>query len=171
MGEESGSNRPSVKAQPSFSRFLIDTRGAPGTAPDKRSTILFIEDNDGDVILVKEALGAHSVNCELLLVADGDKAFRAIEEMDRAELNCPELVILDLNLPKKSGREVLRKLRGSIACANASIVILSSSDTAKDRQETQELGATCYIRKPSNYDAFVALGGVFKKMLKGDAEL
>jgi two-component system, chemotaxis family, response regulator Rcp1 len=127
--------------------------------------IFLAEDNPGDVDLLRVALEEHSVDCELLVAADGEKALRFLEDIGAGTLGCPALAILDLNLPKKTGREVLQRMRENPAWKSVPVVILSSSDSEKDRAETAELGASRYIRKPSSLDAFVQIGGVLKDLL------
>jgi CheY-like chemotaxis protein len=124
-----------------------------------------VEDNPGDVGLVRHVLAEHGITCELLVLRDGEKALEFIEQVDGGRLPCPQLVILDLNLPKTSGREVLQRMRVSPVCGNVPVVILSSSEAPKDKQETAALGATRYIRKPPTLDEFLKIGGVLKTLL------
>jgi DNA-binding response OmpR family regulator len=77
-----------------------------------------------------------------------------------------DLVIVDLNLPKRPGRDVLQSIRQSVLCSAATVVILSSSDAPRDVTEALELGASKYVRKPLDLEEFLALGGVFKGMLE-----
>lgn len=79
---------------------------------------------------------------------------------------CPALVLLDLNLPKRTGAEVLRHLRQSRRCSAAKVLIVSSSDAPKERAAVQNLGANGYFRKPSSYDEFLRIGEVVLKFLK-----
>jgi len=129
--------------------------------------ILLIEDNLADAMLVREALEEHRVEGDLLIIADGEKAIRYIQAVDIRAADCPDLMIIDLNLPKRSGREVLQAVRQSVGCRNATVVILSSSDTQQDRAESIELGANRYIRKPLLLEHFLALGAEFKALLGG----
>lgn len=115
---------------------------------------------------MREALEAHGVEGELIIVGDGDKAVRYIHSFDITERECPDLVIIDLNLPKRPGREVLQTLRRSIKCRTAVAVILSSSDAQQDRAESMALGASHYIRKPILLREFLNLGAVLKTMLE-----
>ena len=115
--------------------------------------------------LVRHALAEHGLECELTIIRDGEKAFQFIEQVDAGYLPCPRLVILDLNLPKTNGREVLQRMKASPVCKDVPVVILSSSDAAKDKQETAALGASWYIRKPATLDEFLKIGGVLKTLL------
>jgi CheY-like chemotaxis protein len=131
----------------------------------KAPVILLVEDNPADSGLIREALEEHGVRCELLLVTNGQKAIEFIEKLDSNDILCPDLLILDLNLPRRSGKEILQRMRMSSQCANIPIVVLTSSDHRKDREETAFLGASRYIRKPTRLDEFLKLGGVFKEII------
>ena len=78
---------------------------------------------------------------------------------------CPHVMLLDINLPKADGFEVLRRLRGSERCKGIPVLMISSSDSPLDRSQAAELGAG-YFRKPPSYDEFLKLGTVLKKLLK-----
>jgi two-component system, chemotaxis family, response regulator Rcp1 len=129
-----------------------------------------VEDNPADVGLVREALGEHAVDCELHVIHDGEKAIRFIDQVDAGHACCPDLVLLDLNLPKRPGREVLKHLRASVTCGQVLVAVLTSSNALKDREETARLGATRYIQKPSDLDEFIKLGRLFKEMLDSSRE-
>jgi chemotaxis family two-component system response regulator Rcp1 len=99
-------------------------------------------------------------------VRDGETAIRVFEEADRdPAAPCPALVILDLNLPKKHGREVLRKIRQSRRCADTMVLVVTSSDLQRDRDEMKALGAQEYFCKPSKYEDFMKLGELIKRLL------
>ena len=124
-----------------------------------------IEDNPADALLVQEALEEHAVECELICITDGERAIEFIQSLDVQEVAGPDLVILDLNLPRKSGSDVLEQIRSSPKSARVPVIVLSSSDHQRDRKEAAKLGASLYIRKPSNLAAFLGLGRVFKDMI------
>lgn len=124
-----------------------------------------IEDNPADVLLVCEALEEHNVDCELLVASDGEKAVQFIEQASTSSEPCPDLILLDLNLPKHSGFEVLRGIRASSALQRVRVVILSSSGAPEDREETARLGISAYIRKPTRLEEFMKIGGVLKSLL------
>jgi len=133
----------------------------------RAACILLVEDNPADVLLVQESLDEHGIDCDLAVINDGEKAFQFIDRIEAGEESCPALLVLDLNLPRKSGREVLSRLRASSVCAEVPVVILSSSDAPRDKKEAAQLGATLYIRKPSNLDDFMAVGAILKRILSG----
>jgi chemotaxis family two-component system response regulator Rcp1 len=132
---------------------------------ERAGGIVLVEDNFGDVGLVRSALVEHGIKSQLTVFRDGQEALEFIDQVDTGSSSCPDLVILDLNLPKVNGREVLKRIRLSPVFGDIPVVILSSSDAGKDRQETAALGASRYIRKPSTLDDFLKIGGTLKAFL------
>ena len=124
-----------------------------------------MEDNPADVLLVREALEEHKVRADVFVVSDGEKAVRFVEE-DVKDLPCPDLIILDLNLPRKTGREVLEHIRASDGLGKVRVVVLSSSDAPKDMEESFRLGIAKYIRKPSSLSEFMKIGGILRELLE-----
>src|ERR1019366_7932516 len=135
------------------------------TYPRNTVLILLVDDNPADVLLVREALKWHKVNSEMIVARDGDDAIHLIDEIDTTPSPCPNLVILDLNLPRKTGFEVLERVRASPGCAEIPVVVLSSSDAPSDRQKARLLGASQYIQKPSNLQDFMSIGATLKDIL------
>ena len=119
--------------------------------------ILLAEDNPADVYLIEEALREHGVNFQLLLAQDGEQALEMVADSSR-EL---DVVLLDLNMPKRSGSEVLEKLQGQ----PTPVLVLTSSDSPADKVEAIRLGATHYIRKPTGLDEFLAIGATIKEIV------
>ena len=113
---------------------------------------------------MRESLNEHGIPGEPVVIPDGESAINFIESLDAEQTGCPDLVIIDLNLPR-FGLSVLETMRQSVKCRDAIVVILSSSDIEKDRNEAVRLGATRYIRKPLRLEEFLSLGAVFKTML------
>jgi CheY-like chemotaxis protein len=147
-------------------RFTLRSRSKGGSPPAREAvSIVLAEDNPGDVRLVREALEEHGVEGQLILFKDGAKAIRFIQDVDQGLAEAPDLAVIDLNLPKRTGRDVLECLRASNKCSNVPVVILSSSDAAEDRAECQRLGVSRYIRKPSHLDEFLGIGAVLREML------
>ncbi len=128
-------------------------------------SILLIEDNPADVTLVREALEEYGVEGELLVVKDGETAMLLVQEIDSEEHKCPDLFIVDLNIPKRPGSEVIERMRRSAKCNQAAIAILSSSDSLRDHEDAKRLGVSRYLRKPTRLDDFLRLGEIFKAML------
>jgi chemotaxis family two-component system response regulator Rcp1 len=148
---------------PFISHYRIGTNEPEDevTAP----CIFLAEDNPADVGLLQVALEEHNVNCDLFVAADGERAVAFIDELDFGSAGCPALAILDLNLPKRTGREVLLRMRESPVWDSIPVVILTSSDSERDRAETAKLGASKYIKKPSNLEAFLRIGDEVKQLL------
>lgn len=132
--------------------------------------VLLAEDNRADVILVKEALAAHHVPYKLFLVKDGEEAVDFIARMGTAgEPPCPDVFLLDLNLPKIDGIEVLQEFRRHPQCVTTPVIVISSSDAPRDREKASGLEVTRYFRKPASLDGFMKLGGVIKEVLRESA--
>ena len=128
--------------------------------------VLLAEDNPSDVYLIREALREHDVDCNLRVASDGKDALSIISGAASDAGACAiSLVILDLNLPRHDGIEILQKLRESPALEHIPVVVLTSSDSPRDRLVASQFGATHYLRKPSNLEAFLSLGAVFKDLL------
>ncbi len=120
-----------------------------------RKTILLVEDNPDDEALTLRSLKKHKVCNEVKVARDGAEALALLcgdESDDPTEL--PELVLLDLKLPKIDGLEVLRQIRSNRRTKYLPVVILTSSDEEKDLVESYELGANSYIRKPVDFEQF-----------------
>jgi CheY-like chemotaxis protein len=132
----------------------------------QRLNLLLAEDNVPDVLLVEEAIRAENLPIDVHVAADGQKAIEFIERAEQdANAPCPHFLLLDLNLPKKDGFEVLRRLRASAKCRAVPVVVITSSDSPADVSQVAELGAG-YFRKPPSYDEFLKLGQVLKQRLK-----
>lgn len=129
-----------------------------------RLQVLLIEDNQADILLVREALRKHRLDFAIQEFADAEQALHHVETMGKA-VPCPDLVLLDLNLPKGSGMDFLRAWRKTKRCSDTPVIIVTSSDSARDRAAAAELGVAGYFRKPSGLDAFLTLGGVIRDVL------
>ena len=159
MGE-SGSNPSRDEDRPSSS--LSPSEEQKG----KRHLILVVEDNGGDVFLISSAIKAANIEAELQVFKDGEQAIEFFDEVDgNNSAPCPALVILDINLPKKHGAEVLRHIRDSRRSANALVIAISTSELPRDREDMMKLGANGYFHKPSKYADFMKLGDRVKELL------
>jgi CheY-like chemotaxis protein len=128
--------------------------------------VLLADDNPSDVYLIREALREHGVACTLRVASDGKDALGIISAEDPdAESGRLRLIILDLNMPRHDGIEILQKLRESARLEHIPVVVLTSSDSPRDRLMANQLGATRYLRKPSSLDEFLGLGAIFKELL------
>ena len=117
--------------------------------------ILLIEDNPADVDLTRESLESSKLYLDLQVVSDGvtalDYLFRRGAYQNATH---PDLIVLDLNLPKKDGREVLRELKADDELKLIPVVVLTSSDAEIDIIRSYDLGANCYVTKPLDLKAF-----------------
>jgi len=131
--------------------------------------VLLADDNPSDVYLIREALREHAVDCTLHVVSDGKDALGIISgETAKTDAVSISLIILDLNLPRHDGIEILQKLRETPVFERTPVVVLTSSDSPRDRVLATELGATRYLRKPSSLEEFLGLGAIFKELLGQD---
>jgi chemotaxis family two-component system response regulator Rcp1 len=129
--------------------------------------ILLAEDNDGDVFLVRRALEKQGLDHELTVARNGEEALRLLERAGRdPDFEPPDLIVLDLNLPKVDGAQVLLRIRKSTALGAIPVIILTSSDSPKDRESALELGANMYFRKPTDLQSFMHLGEVVATILR-----
>jgi CheY-like chemotaxis protein len=134
-------------------------------AVESSKHILLVEDNPADAELVREALIEHAVECELALVTDGESALAFVAAVELHQTRCPDLIIIDLRLPLIPGLEVLRYLQTTARCRHVPVLVLTSSDSLADREETAALGATRYVQKPFRLVEYLELGIVFKQLL------
>jgi CheY-like chemotaxis protein len=132
----------------------------------KGAQILLAEDNRGDILLVREALDQHGVHADLLVTRDGGGFLQLLDRIEAGELPCPDLVLLDLNLPQHNGAEILAHLRQSTRCSQVHVVVVTSSNARKDRDTVARLGASGYFLKPSDYDEFMRLGEIVRQMIE-----
>ncbi len=120
--------------------------------------ILLIEDNYGDIRLTQEAFKEGKVQNRLSVVQDGIEAMRFLRrEGPHADAPRPDLILLDLNLPRKDGREVLADLKTDEALRRIPVVILTTSEMEEDVLRSYELHVNCYITKPVDLDKFIAV--------------
>ena len=120
--------------------------------------ILLVEDNPGDVRLTREALTESSVRNNLSVVSDGQAAIDFLEKRGpHGNAPAPDLVLLDLNLPKVSGHEVLRRMKSSEAFKMIPVIALTTSDAQRDIQACYNEHVNCYITKPMDYAPFMDL--------------
>jgi two-component system, chemotaxis family, response regulator Rcp1 len=115
--------------------------------------ILLVEDNAGDVRLTREALREAEVAVDLVAVADGDQAL----EFLRGEGARPDLILLDLNLPRKNGLEVLEEIKGDPELRHTPVIMLTTSSSARDIAACYDRGVNCYVVKPLELDDFTRL--------------
>lgn len=128
--------------------------------------VWLVEDNEADQFLMREALGLEGLECKFQVSKDGESAISAIEAIDGGTLPQPDIVLLDLNLPRKGGARVLERIRRSRNCAHIPVVIVTSSESPTDKAQVSFLGATRYFHKPLDLTEFMKLGPLVRDMLK-----
>ncbi len=120
--------------------------------------ILLVEDNPGDVRLTLEAFKEGKIYNHLSVVSDGVEALAFLRrEGPYTNVPRPDLILLDLNLPKKGGRDVLAEIKDEEQLKDIPVVVLTTSKAEKDILETYGLGTSCYITKPVDFAQFVAV--------------
>lgn len=120
--------------------------------------ILLVEDNPGDVRLTMEALKDCRVRNNMQVARDGVEALASLRrEGQYAGVSRPDLVLLDLNLPRKDGREVLAEMKADEGLRRIPVVVLTSSQAEEDILETYDLHVNCYITKPVDLDQFMKI--------------
>jgi two-component system, chemotaxis family, response regulator Rcp1 len=118
--------------------------------------VLLVEDNPGDVRLTKEALKEGKLLNQLTVVGDGVEALSFLRKEGRyADALQPELILLDLNLPKKDGREVLAEIKADPNLRRIPVVVLTTSSSEEDILKIYDLHANCYITKPVDLEQFM----------------
>lgn len=120
--------------------------------------ILLVEDNPGDVGLMREAMKEGRVDNRLHVACDGEEAMRFLRRQDPFEQAVvPDLILLDLNLPRKDGREVLAEIKGDPALRAIPVVVLTTSRDEHDVRRAYDLCCNCYIAKPVDLDQFLVV--------------
>ena len=138
---------------------------------EHKARILLAEDNDGDVFLVRRALQKRGVSHELVVMHNGEEALAWLDGHAGQQNGdgAPELILLDLNLPRVDGAQLLSHIRKSDSFCRTPVIVLTSSDSPKDRQMALELGANLYFRKPTDLGSFMDLGRIIDETLKAVA--
>lgn len=114
---------------------------------DRRKTIFLVEDNRGDIRLIQEALKSTGVDCDVVVARDG---VEAMEYLQQDQVIHPDLILLDLNLPKKDGREVLAEIKANPSLRHIPVVVLTTSRNEEDITKSYDLHVNCYIAKSRN---------------------
>jgi two-component system, chemotaxis family, response regulator Rcp1 len=118
-------------------------------------SVLLVEDNPADADLTREAFEANQQQIDLWVALDGVDALDFLHKRAKhTDAGDPDLVLLDLNLPRKDGRQVLAEIKGTECLRKIPVVILSSSEDLNDIMQSYELGANCYVSKPVDFEGF-----------------
>jgi CheY-like chemotaxis protein len=120
--------------------------------------ILLVEDNPGDIRLTQEAFKDGKIKNELNVVMDGEEAVLYLKKIGKYEnVNTPDIILLDLNLPKKDGREVLAEIKNDPELKCIPVIILTTSSAQSDILNTYSHHANCYIMKPVDFNQFITV--------------
>jgi len=120
--------------------------------------VLLVEDDPGDVLLIREAFDFNKVHNNLHVVNDGEQALQYLRrEGDHAAALRPDLILLDLNLPRKDGREVLAEVKSDERLRAIPVVVLTTSEAEEDVLKSYQLHANAYVTKPVDFERFVSI--------------
>lgn len=120
--------------------------------------ILLVEDNAGDVRLTREALNESKAATSLTVASDGVEALAILRrEGGYEDVARPDLILLDLNLPRKDGRQVLAEIKKDASLKRIPVIVLTTSKAEEDIVKTYDLHANCYVSKPVDFDSFVSV--------------
>jgi CheY-like chemotaxis protein len=120
--------------------------------------VLLVEDDPGDVLLIREAFDFNKVHNNLNVVSDGEQALDYLRGSgDYTDRIRPDLVLLDLNLPRKDGREVLAEVKSDPDLRTIPIVVLTTSEAEEDVLKSYQLHANAYVTKPVDFERFVSI--------------
>ncbi|MEO5926387.1 MAG: response regulator [Bryobacteraceae bacterium] len=132
----------------------------------RKPQILVVEDNPGDIELLQRALETADVDCELSIIDDGEEALARVQRRGKyADSSPPDLAILDLNLPKVNGQQLLAAMRQSAEFDAVPIVVLTSSSSLRERAQLDALRITRHIAKPADLDEYMKIGIELKQIL------
>lgn len=127
------------------------------------SRILLIEDNSADVDLLRRAFAAHEIQNDIVALEDGELAIRFLDQLTASP--GIDLIIIDLNIPKHDGIEVLTRYKNSPWIRQIPVAVFTSSNSPVERNRVLSLGVAAYLRKPMELDEYLALGAKFREML------
>jgi len=130
-------------------------------APDEAGVmihVLLVEDDPGDVLITREAFAENKVRNHLSVVSDGVRALQFLRrEAEFADVPRPDLILLDLNLPRMDGHEVLANIKSDLDLQRIPVVILTTSDAEEDVLRSYELHANAYVTKPVDFERFLSV--------------
>jgi two-component system, chemotaxis family, response regulator Rcp1 len=133
--------------------------------------VLVVEDNRSDVFLLQRALHHQNFPFELTHLADGGEALAFIRrEGAYVDAPIPDLILVDLNLSKYDGEDILREIRGAKHLAGILVCAWSSSESGRDRTRLMDLGVAQFVTKPAGLDQFLEIGKLIKDLLSGHAD-
>ena len=129
----------------------------------KARRVLMADDDPEDVLLFRDAFKRSGIREELQSVSDGQELVDFLHAAHSADKPLPDLILLDLNMPRKDGREALAEIKGDPLLRSIPTIVLTTSSREEDVQRCYELGANSYVRKPSTFDSMVDFARILKK--------
>ena len=123
--------------------------------PERLLLLLLVDDSPSDVRLMQEALKGSPARFDMAVASDGVEASEYLERVKLGQVRQPDIVILDLNLPKKNGREVLLEMKSSPSFRHIPVLIMTSSNADEDVHQAYKLNANCYITKPGTLGEYM----------------
>ena len=124
--------------------------------PDQPLSVLLVEDDPGDVVIAREALAAGRLSTDLHVVHDGVEAMSYLRRADEyADATRPDLILLDLNLPRKSGHEVLAEVKQDPELRRIPVVVLTTSQAREDVAKSYDLHASVHVSKPVDFSTYI----------------
>jgi CheY-like chemotaxis protein len=115
--------------------------------------------------VIREALRECGLVFTMQIARDGEEALSYLDRLTREDLPCPALILLDLNLPKAAGIDVMRAIRSGGPCGQTPVIVITSSDSQTDREMARQLGAAAYFRKPNDLDSYAKLAEVIRSVI------
>ncbi|HUB78824.1 MAG TPA: response regulator [Bryobacteraceae bacterium] len=148
--------------RPTPERQELETRGPSA----RRGPVLLVEDNGTDVLVIRQVLQQCGLAGDLRVASDGQDALRYLQDLESTSAAGPELILLDLNVPRIPGIDVLRRLRAG-RWRSTPVIIVTSSHSPEDRMAAEKLGAEAYFQKPNDLEAYLQLAEVIKRIVRG----
>jgi CheY-like chemotaxis protein len=127
--------------------------------------IIMAEDSRPDVFLIRRALSGAGLDYELLVAEDGEQALTLVDRIGQ-DVPVPDVLLMDLNLPKTQGSEIIQRFRQHPGCASVPVIVVTSSDAPRDHAMANQLSVEEYFRKPSTLDEFMRLGDVVRNVIE-----
>ena len=140
--------------------------GVRAALNQRKSRILIIDDNEADLYLIKEALRREGLDCEIISITDGAQAI-AFLCGPAAEANCPDFIVLDINLPKVGGDQVLKTIRKYAPLADVPILVWSSSLRTETDGLKDQSGPAIFMEKPTDLREFLGIGAKIRSLMGG----
>jgi CheY-like chemotaxis protein len=157
---------PSSSSQPPVGPPAEETSRPSSSTRHRAPVVLLVEDNASDVYVIRQVLKKCEASVDLVVAGDGEEALSILQSpADETQTREPSLVLLDWNLPRISGAEILAHIRNSERWGNTPVIIVTSTSSPAELDEIKRLGATAYFQKPTDLDAYMNLSNVMVESL------